>query len=151
MENKNATMQSPRLATYDAIHQQAHQDLHRLSEPVPENKKVCDFLHGINDPQYSTIKLNILSNMSFMNDFAQMVNYIASAIDMTTKNASTTARQISELNRSGINNNGHGRGRGRESGGNLNNRGRGRGQGHGRNSNGGRGRNSLKTIIAWFP
>jgi hypothetical protein len=89
--------------------------------------------------------------MSFMNDFAQMVNYIASAIDMTTKNASTTARQISELNRSGINNNGHGRGRGRESGGNLNNRGRGRGQGHGRNSNGGRGRNSLKTIIAWFP
>jgi hypothetical protein len=27
-----------------------------------------------------------LSNMTYMNDFTQAVNYIASAIDMTTKN-----------------------------------------------------------------
>jgi hypothetical protein len=38
-------------SSYVAIHQQAHQDLHRLGEPVPENKKVRDFLNGINDPQ----------------------------------------------------------------------------------------------------
>jgi len=36
---------------YVTIHQQAHQDLARLGEPVPENKKVLDFLNGITDPQ----------------------------------------------------------------------------------------------------
>jgi hypothetical protein len=40
-------------STYVAIHQQAHQDVHRHCEPVPENKKVCDFLHGIHEPQCS--------------------------------------------------------------------------------------------------
>jgi len=45
-----------------------------------------------------------------MNDFHEMVNYVASAIDTTTKNTSTTARQISELNRSNNHNSGRGRG-----------------------------------------
>ena len=71
-----------------------------------------------------------------MNDFPQTVNYIASAIDMTTKNSSTMARQISELTRSGTQNSG--RGRGRRHGG-RNSRGRGRGRG-GRNHDNGRGR-----------
>jgi hypothetical protein len=110
--------------------------LQRLGEPVPENKKVRDILNGINDPQCTNIKLNVLSNTTFMNDFSQAVNYIASAIDMTTKNSSTTARQISELTRSGIHNSGRGRGRGR---GGRNSRGRGRGRG-GRNQDTGRGR-----------
>jgi hypothetical protein len=50
-----ATYLGPRrnfdFSSYVVIHQQAHQDLHRLGEPVPENKKVCNFLNGINDPQ----------------------------------------------------------------------------------------------------
>lgn len=70
--------------------------------------------------------------MVFMNDFAQTVNYIASAIDMTAKNTSTTARQISEYTRNqnhngntrGVFRGGRGRGRGRGRGG----RGRGRGR-----------------------
>jgi hypothetical protein len=95
-------------STYVAIHQQAHQDLQRLGKPVPENKKVRDFLNGINDPQCANIKFNVLSNTIFMNDFPQTVNYIASAIDMTTKNSSTMARQISELTRSGTQNSGRG-------------------------------------------
>jgi len=53
--------------------------------------------------------------MTFMNDFPQAVNYIASAIDLTTKNSSTLARQISKLNHSGYQNKSHGRGRGRNS------------------------------------
>jgi len=120
---------------YVTIHQQAHQDLARLGEPVPENKKVRDFLNGITDPQCSNIKLNVLSNMVFMNDFAQTVNYIASAIDMTAQNTSTTARQISEYTRNqnhngntrGVFRGGRGRGRGRGRGG--------RGRGHGRHGN----------------
>jgi hypothetical protein len=54
---------------YVAIHQQAHQDLVCLGGPVPENKKVRDFLQGITDPQCSNIKLNVLSNPVFMNNF----------------------------------------------------------------------------------
>jgi hypothetical protein len=69
-------------SSYVAIHQQAHQDLARLGEPIPENKKVRDFLHGITDSQCSNIKLNVLSNPAFMNSFTQMINYIASAIDL---------------------------------------------------------------------
>jgi hypothetical protein len=74
---------------YVANHQQAHQDMHRLDEPAPENKKVWDKLY--HNPQCSNIKLNILSNITFMKDFPQVVNYIASAINMTTKTSSTTA------------------------------------------------------------
>jgi len=54
-------------SSYVAIHQQAHQDLERLGEPMPENKKVQDFLQGITDSQCSNIKLNVLSNPNFMN------------------------------------------------------------------------------------
>jgi hypothetical protein len=75
-------------STYVTIHQQAHQDLERLGEPI--HKKVWDFLAGINDPQCSNIKLNILSNQTYMNDFTQTVNNIATAIDMTTKLLSTS-------------------------------------------------------------
>jgi hypothetical protein len=129
-------------STYVAIHQNAHQDLIRLDEPIPENKKVRDFLSGITDPNCANIKLNVLSNTAYMNDFHAMVNYVASAIDMTTKNTSTTARQISELNRSTHQHNGRGHGRGRGRGG----RGRGgRGRGRGRSS-GGRGRGDSSTI-----
>jgi hypothetical protein len=79
-------------STYVATHQQAHQDLLRLEEPIPENKKVPDFLAGITDLQCASIKLNILSNQLFMNDFLQAVYYIASAIDMIQKNAAPTFR-----------------------------------------------------------
>lgn len=130
-----ATYQGPKrtfdFSSYVAIHQQAHQDLTRLGEPIPENKKVRDFLQGITDPQCQNIKLNVLSNPFFMNDFAQTINYMASAIDMITKNTSTSSRQISET-KSSVTNSGRGsQGRG--------GRGHGRGRGRGR-GRGGRGR-----------
>ena len=125
--NYQGTKRNFNFSTYVAIHQQAHQDLIRLGEPVPENKKVRDFLQGITDPQCSNIKLNILSNPTFMNNFAQTINYMASAIDMITKNNPNNPRQISELNR---NNPGRGNNRGRSY------RGRGRSQlGHHNNQN----------------
>ena len=121
--------------TYVGIHQQAHQDLVRLGEPVPENKKVRDFLNGINDPQCANIKLNVLANEAFMNSFPQAINYIASAIDLITKNTSTTARQIADMHRNEAR--GRGRGRGRSPGRDGRGRGgRGRGRGRGRNSQG---------------
>jgi hypothetical protein len=68
--------------TYVATHQQAHQDLVRLQELIPENKKVRDFLQGITDPQCAPVKLNVIANPVFMNSFMETVNYMASAIDM---------------------------------------------------------------------
>jgi hypothetical protein len=120
-------------SSYVAIHQQAHQDLERLGEPVPENKKVRDFLHGINDPQCSNIKLNVLSNQVFMNSFPQTINYIASAIDMVTNNSSHSSRQIAGVNTGGRG--GGARGRGRGNNGGRHGRGRGsRGRGRGRSN-----------------
>jgi hypothetical protein len=142
--------------TYVSIHQQAHQELLCLYEPVPENKKVRDFLSGLTDPQCANIKLNVLANPIYMNDFSLMINYCATAIDMIKKNDSST-RQISDVqsgsykggqgNRGGRNNNrggrgGYGRGgRGYQQQNSNSNpgrggregRGRGRGRGHGRN------------------
>jgi hypothetical protein len=79
------------------VHQQAHQDLTRLGEPVPEGKKIRDFLNGFIDPQCTSIKLNVLANPVFMNDFSLAINYIASAIDLTIKNANQSNRQILDI------------------------------------------------------
>jgi len=141
-----ANYQGPRrnfdFSSYVAIHQTTHQDFIRLNKPIPENKKVRDFLNGITDPQCANIKLYVLSNTTYMNDFHEMVNYVASAIDMTTKNTSTSARQISELNRSNNQSNGHGHGRGGRGKG----RGRGRGRGSGRGRSKGRGNDNLTVV-----
>jgi len=123
--NYQGTRRSFDFGSYLAIHQQAHQDLECLGEPAPENKKVRDFLQGITDAQCSNIKLNVLSNPEFMNSFSQAINYIASAIDMISKNtAGSSTRQISEYST----NEGQ------------NNRGRARGGRNGRGARGGRGR-----------
>jgi hypothetical protein len=74
--------------TYVSTHQQAHQELPRLGEPVPENKKVRDFLSGISDPLCTSIKLTVLSSNTLMNNFLQAANYVAGAIDMMQKNPS---------------------------------------------------------------
>ncbi len=69
-----------------------------LTKPIPENKKVRDFLTGITAPQCAPIKLNILSNKGFMNNFLETVNYVAGAIDMLQKNANPTFHQIAQVN-----------------------------------------------------
>jgi hypothetical protein len=118
----------------------------RLGEPIPERKKVREFLNGITDPQCAKIKLNILANQVYMNDFAQAINYIASVIDLTIKNSNSSSRQLSDLN----SRDGHrGRGPGHQG---RNAGGQGRG-GHGRNGTnrgrGRRGRGLSGQFISW--
>jgi hypothetical protein len=72
-------------ASYVTMHQQAHQDLTGMGEPVPENKMVHDFLNGITDPQCANIKVGVLCNLVYMNDFLQTINFCASTIDLLTK------------------------------------------------------------------
>jgi hypothetical protein len=55
--------------------------LAKYNKPVPESKKVRDFIEGITDPKCESIKLTVLSNPMYMNDFATTVNFIAGAID----------------------------------------------------------------------
>jgi hypothetical protein len=69
-----------------------------LQEPIPENRKVRDFLHEITDTQCATIKLTVLSNQIYMNYFLETVNYMASAIDLLQKNEMPNSRQIAQAN-----------------------------------------------------
>ncbi len=104
-----ATYQGPKrnfnFNSYVSIHQQVHQDLIRLGEPIPVNKKVRDFLNGITDPPCSNIRLPTLANNKYMKSFLLTMNYISSAIDLVNKNTSSSSHQISNLN------SGHSRGR----------------------------------------
>jgi hypothetical protein len=44
---------------YKHIHMQAHADLKRYGEPVPERKKVKDFLDGITKPSLQPVKYTL--------------------------------------------------------------------------------------------
>jgi len=96
-----ANYQGPRrnfeFSTYVTIHQRAHQDLARYNEPVPELKKVRDFLEGITDPRCESIKLQVLSNPLYTNDFMETVIFFAGAIDLLNKNHTSLTRRVSEL------------------------------------------------------
>jgi len=67
--------------SYVTIHQRAHQDLIRLGEPIPENKKVQDFLQGITNPQCSSIKLNVISNQA-LSSIWQMLSISSPGISL---------------------------------------------------------------------
>jgi hypothetical protein len=127
-------------ALVDTVHQLAHQDLQRLGEPIPENRKVRDFLMGIVDPQCATITLNVLSNETYMNSFSKAVNYITSAIDLIARNSTSMSRQVSEYNTSATPSGRSGRGRGRGGCGHPGGRYNGRGGRGGRSHSRGRGR-----------
>jgi hypothetical protein len=55
--------------TYVELHQSAHNTLAELNEPVPETKKITDFLAGISDPRISNAKDFILADPTKLNDF----------------------------------------------------------------------------------
>ncbi|MFN9981370.1 MAG: hypothetical protein ACK53Y_15705, partial [bacterium] len=77
---QRANYQGPRrnfeFSTYVSIHQRAHEHLSRFGEPVPELKKVRDFLDGITDPRCQAIKLAVQANPLYMNSFVETVNYV---------------------------------------------------------------------------
>ena len=48
---------------YVGRHQQAHNELLFLEEPVAETKKVTDFLAGIRDPKLETADIDVSNNV----------------------------------------------------------------------------------------
>lgn len=106
---------------YRQVHTQAHIDLERYGEPVPEAKKVKDFLDDITETSLQQVKYTIAGFTYLMENFHDAANYIANIINLNKK-AEYSARNVSTTTM------GRGRGRG------------GRGQGRGRGQrNGGRG------------
>jgi hypothetical protein len=96
--------------TYVTLHQQAHLDLERYGEAVPESKKVRDLLAGIKDGNALAAKLTVQATPMFMNDFSQATNFLATCLDTGTKRS---VRNISQVEvRGGYQGRGRGRGRG---------------------------------------
>jgi hypothetical protein len=111
-----ANYQGPRrnfeFSTYVTIHQKAHEELARFGEPVPEMKKVRDFLDGITDPRCEAIKLTVMASPIYKTNFNEMVNYVTGAIDVLGKNKTSSTRQIAEISTNDTNRGGRSGGRG---------------------------------------
>jgi len=71
---------------YRRIHTQAHSDLARFGEPVPEVKKVKDFLDGITDSTLQPVEYTITGLSHLMESFHEAANYIGNIIDLNKKN-----------------------------------------------------------------
>jgi len=71
---------------YRCIHTQAHSDLAHFGEPVPEVKKVKDFLDRISDSTLQPVKYTIAGFSHLMSNFHEAANYIGNIIDLNKKN-----------------------------------------------------------------
>lgn len=84
--------------SYVEIHQEAHNTLSDLEEPVPETKKVTDFLAGITDTRLSNAKDLILGDPQKLQDFELCQQYLKTLVyNKTTQDKHE--RQVSGLNR----------------------------------------------------
>lgn len=61
---------------YTSTHKTAHNELEVLNEPVPETKKVIDFLNGITAPNLQNAKDTILSDVKLHGDFDKCAEYM---------------------------------------------------------------------------
>jgi hypothetical protein len=118
---------------YRRIHNQAHSDLVRYGEPIPETKKVKDFLDRITDPTLQPVKYTIAGFTHLMQSFHDAANYIGNIIDLNKKSDYNAQNVSSTFTGRGGRGRGHGKGRNNGRGGHGRGKGCGRG---GRNANG---------------
>jgi hypothetical protein len=74
-------------ASYVTLHQDAHNELLDLDEPVAEAKKVTDFLKGIRDPGLNTGKDIVLGDPIKMDNFEECQQYLSSLVATKTNQA----------------------------------------------------------------
>jgi hypothetical protein len=79
---------------YRRIYTQAHSDLARYGEPVPETKKVKDFLDRITDSTLQPVKYTIAGFTHLRQNFHEAANYIGNIIDLNKK-SEYSSRNIS--------------------------------------------------------
>ncbi len=83
---------------YVEAHQDAHNTLEGLNEPVPETKKVTDFLAGITDPRLANTKDLILGDPQKLKNFELCQQYLKTLVyNKTTQEKHE--RQISSIGR----------------------------------------------------
>jgi hypothetical protein len=83
-------------ASYVALHQDAHNELLDLDEPVAEAKKVTDFLKGIRDPGLSTGKQIVLGDPNKLDNFEECQQYLSSLV-ATTANQAKAERHVASV------------------------------------------------------
>jgi hypothetical protein len=81
---------------YIEMHQDAHNTLMDLNEPVPETKKVTDFLSGITDSKLTNAKDLILGDAAKLQDFEVCQQYLKTLIH-NKSNQEKHDRQISAV------------------------------------------------------
>ena len=67
-------------AQYVAIHQAAHNELEDCNEPLPETKKVSDFLNGISDPSLESGITVVLSDDKYSDDFEATQQFLGTLV-----------------------------------------------------------------------
>jgi hypothetical protein len=66
---------------YIALYQKSFNELSFLEEPVPNTKKVTDFLGNITDPSFNMIKTCVYGTPGLRDDFSQMQQYAKQLYD----------------------------------------------------------------------
>jgi hypothetical protein len=87
-------------ANYVTVHQEAHNELQDLAEPVAEHKKVRDFLKGIQDPALQVGKTVVLSDPNKLADFEECQQYLSTLVESTAVQAKTE-RNVSSVHTGG--------------------------------------------------
>jgi hypothetical protein len=72
---------------YVQMHQDGHNELLELEEPVPETKKVQDFLTGILDQKLQVGKDIILATPKYLQDFEECQQYLSTLVSNSTAQA----------------------------------------------------------------
>jgi hypothetical protein len=86
-------------SSYVTLHQDAHNELLDLDEPVAEAKKVTDFLRGIRDPGLQTGKDIVLGDPLKLDNFEECQQYLSSLVT-TRANQSKAERHVASVSTS---------------------------------------------------
>jgi hypothetical protein len=82
------------------VHQEGHNVLQECNEPVAEGKKVTDFLDRISDDKMNVAKGVVMSNETYLEDFAKTQTFMSQFVK-TTAAQSRVDRNLSSADRSG--------------------------------------------------
>jgi hypothetical protein len=86
---------------YVGRHQQAHNELLFLEEPVAETKKVTDFLTGIRDPKLETAIQNCMGDELKLTNFELCQQYFKTIVE-NSKTRSKSPSDVREISKVGI-------------------------------------------------
>jgi hypothetical protein len=86
--------------SYVSLHQEAHNELLDLGEPVSESKKVTSFLRGVQDPKLDSGKVNVYGDAAKLDDFQATQQYLKTLVQTMTEQTKME-RNVSSATRGG--------------------------------------------------